>query len=66
MTHERFKVTKGFSWGPRTPLPGLLLTGQDVIGDGVLPAFKSGTMVAQIVGGPRVSLAMMKEIKKWD
>jgi len=65
-TPERFSLTKGCSWGPLTPIPGLLLTGQDVVGDGVMSAFLSGTMVARVAGGLSVGLGMLKEIKKWS
>jgi all-trans-retinol 13,14-reductase len=62
---ERYRQTNGHGWGPTTPLPGLLLTGQDVVGDGIMPAFLSGTLAAQVAGGPLVGLRMMQEIWKW-
>lgn len=49
-----------------TPIPGLMLAGQDVVGDGVMSAFLSGTMVARVAGGLSVGLGMLKEIKKWS
>lgn len=64
LTTERFRLTKGLSWGPITPLPGLLLTGQDTVGNGVVLAWKSGILAAQLAGGPRVSLWMGKEVVK--
>lgn len=51
LTPERFKLTKGLSWGTITPMPGLLLTGQDTVGNGVVLAWKSGILAAQIAGG---------------
>lgn len=62
---ERYRLTGGLSWGPRTPVPGLLLTGQDIVGDGVMAAFLAGVLAARVAGGPGVSLNMLKEIKKW-
>lgn len=66
MSHQRYKLTDGHSWGPATPLPGLLLTGQDVCGDGVLPAFLTGTLAAQVAGGLGVGLNMKREMDKWE
>lgn len=62
---ERYSLTGGFSWGPATPVPGLLLTGQDLLGDGVTSAFFAGTLAAQKAGGLWVTLGMFREMLKW-
>ena len=62
---QRYRLTGGRSWGPATPLPGLLLTGQDLLGDGVASAFFAGTLTAQLAGFPWVGLGLKTEIDKW-
>jgi all-trans-retinol 13,14-reductase len=50
-TPERFRVP----WlGPRTPIDGLFLTGQDAVAHGVMGALYSGLVTASVVLGRNV------------
>ena len=50
---------------PRTKIPGLWLTGQDILSCGVVGGMMSGVLTAQAVGGVRM-LSVLKKVMKGE